>query len=51
MLYSIRKVKGGYKVYGPSGAKPKKALSKAKARKQQKALYANAPDKKRKKKR
>ena len=50
MPYRIRKVKGGYKVYSPSGAKSKKPMSKAKARKQQKALYANAPDRRGKKK-
>jgi hypothetical protein len=50
MPYTIRKVRGGYKVYGPSGAKSKKPTSKAKARKQQKALYVNAPDKIKKKK-
>jgi hypothetical protein len=48
MPYPIRKVKGGYKVYSPSGAKSKKPMSKAKARKQQKALYANTPHKRKK---
>ena len=48
MPYRIRKVKAGYKVYSPSGAKSKKPMSKAKARKQQKALYAKAPDKRKK---
>jgi hypothetical protein len=38
MPYTIKKVKGGYKVRGPSGYKSKKPLSKARARAQQKAL-------------
>jgi hypothetical protein len=49
--YKLKKVKGGFKVKSPSGFKSKKPLSKAKAREQQKALYANAkPDKRRRKK-
>lgn len=43
MPYKMKKVKGGYKVYSPSGPKSKKPLSKEKARAQQKAIYANAP--------
>ena len=39
MPYRIRRVRGGYKVYGPGGAKSKKPLSKKRARQQQKALY------------
>jgi hypothetical protein len=49
MPYTIKKVKGGYKVRGPSGYKSKKPLSKARARAQQKALYVHAPDKKKRK--
>ena len=48
MPYKLKKVKGGYKVSGPSGVKSKRPLSKAKARAQQRALYANAPDKRKK---
>ena len=44
MPYKVRKSGGGYKVYGPSGAKSKKPLSKAKAGAQARALYANEGD-------
>lgn len=43
MPYKIRKVKGGYKVFSPKGAKSKKPLSKKRAQAQQRAIYANAP--------
>jgi hypothetical protein len=49
MPYEIRKVKGGWKVFSPNGAKSKSALTYAEARSQQQALYANAPDKRKKK--
>ena len=45
MPYKIKKVKGGYKVYSPSGAKSKKPMSKKRARRQQKAIYANTKGK------
>lgn len=48
MPYAIVKVKGGYKVKGPSGFKSKRPLSKARARAQQRALYVHAPDRRRK---
>jgi hypothetical protein len=41
MPYDIKKVKGGYKVFSPTSSKSKKPMSKAKARQQQKAIYAN----------
>lgn len=41
MPYKVKKVKGGYKVYSPNGAKSKKPLSKAKALAQERAIYAN----------
>jgi hypothetical protein len=44
MPYKLRKAKGGFKVYGPSGAKSKKPMTLRKAKAQQRALYANAPD-------
>ena len=44
MPYKIKKVKGGYKVKSPSGFKSKKPMTKKKARRQQKALYANSKD-------
>ena len=50
MPYKIKKVKGGYKVSGPSGTKSKKPLTKAKATAQMRALYANEPKARRKKK-
>jgi len=37
--FKVKKVKGGYKVFSPSGSKSKKPMSKAKARKQQSAIY------------
>ena len=43
MPYKQKKVKGGYKNYGPSGAKSKKPLSKEMANKQMAALNINAP--------
>lgn len=42
MPYHVKKSGSGYKVFGPSGAKSKKPMSKEKVRKQQAALYANA---------
>jgi hypothetical protein len=41
MPYNLRKVKGGYKVFSPTGAKSKKAFTLKQARQQQKAIYAN----------
>jgi hypothetical protein len=41
MPFKIKKVRGGYKVKSPRGAKSKKPMSKTKARRQQKAIYAN----------
>lgn len=41
MPFKVRKVKGGYKVASPSGTKSRKPMSKAKARRQQKAIYAS----------
>jgi hypothetical protein len=41
MPYDVKKVKGGYKVFSPSGAKSKKPLTLRQARQQQKAIYAN----------
>jgi hypothetical protein len=41
MPYKIKKVKGGYKVYSPKGAKSRKPLSKARAKAQLRAIYAN----------
>lgn len=42
MPYKVKKVKGGYKVTSPNHPKglSKKPMSKAKARKMQKAIYA-----------
>jgi hypothetical protein len=48
--YRMRKVKGGYKVKGPSGFKSKKPLAKKKAAAQMRALYANEPKARKKKK-
>jgi hypothetical protein len=45
MPYKIKKVKGGYKVRSPHGFNSRKPMSKAKARKQQKAIYANTKGK------
>jgi hypothetical protein len=46
MPYKVSKVKGGFKATSPNHPKgfSKKPQTKAKARAQQKALYANAPD-------
>jgi hypothetical protein len=41
MPYKIVKVRGGYKVRSPSGYRSKKALSKARAKRQLAAIYAN----------
>jgi hypothetical protein len=49
MPYSIKKFGKGYKVVGPSGAKSKKPLSKARAQAQTRALYANEPKARRRK--
>ena len=43
MPYDIKKSGGGYKVFGPSGAKSKKPLTLRKAKAQMRALYANEP--------
>jgi hypothetical protein len=48
MPYSLRKVQGGYKVYGPNGPKSQKPLPKARAEAQLRALYANEPKAKKK---
>lgn len=48
MPYKLAKVKGGYKVKGPTGFKSKKPLSKSEATSQLRALYANVPDAKKK---
>ena len=45
MPYKIKKVKGGYKVFSPKGAKSRKPLSRKRARAQQKAIYANTKGK------
>ena len=50
MPYKIVKVKGGFKVKGPSGFKSKTPLTKAKASAQMRALYAKEPKAKRGKK-
>jgi hypothetical protein len=44
MPYETKKVKGGWKNYGPSGEKSKKPLTKKKADAQRRALYANVKD-------
>ena len=41
MPYRVKKVNGGYKVKSPKRYKSVKPLSKEKARRQQKAIYAN----------
>jgi hypothetical protein len=41
MPYDIKKVKGGYKVFSPSGARSGKPLTLRQAKKQQRAIYAN----------
>lgn len=41
MPFKVKKVKGGYKVFSPSGAKSRRPLSKRRARRQQRAIYAN----------
>ena len=46
MPYKVKKVKGGYKVFSPKGAKSSKPKSKAAAKKQQRAIYANTKGKK-----
>ena len=48
MPYKLKKVKGGFKVSGPSGTKSKKPLSKERAKAQMRALYANEPKAKKK---
>lgn len=42
MPYDIKKVKGGYKVFSPSGAKSKSPLTLRKAKAQLRAIYTNA---------
>lgn len=49
MPYKLVKVKGGYKVKGPSGTKSNKPLTKAAATRQMRALYANEPKARKKK--
>ena len=44
MPYSIRKVKGGYKVASPNRTFSKRPLTLKQAKRQLKALYANAKD-------
>ena len=41
MPFKVKKSGKGFKVFSPSGAKSKKALTLRKARQQQKAIYAN----------
>lgn len=41
MPFKVKKSGSGYKVFSPNGAKSKRPMSKAKARKQQAAIYAN----------
>ena len=52
MPYSIRKFKGGYAVYNKDKGtrKNKKPMSRVKAKAYLRALYANVPDVKKKKK-
>ena len=43
--YKLVKVRGGYKVKSPSGYRSKKALSKSRAKRQLRAIYANTKGK------
>ena len=43
--YKLVKVKGGYKVKSPTGYRSKKALSKSRAKRQLKAIFANTKGK------
>lgn len=43
MPFNVAKVDGGYKVKSPRGTKSKKPMTKKKARKQQRAIFANYP--------
>jgi len=44
MPYKVKKVKGGWKTFSPSGPKSKKPLTLRRARAQQKAIYANTQE-------